>query len=67
MDVERQHGIRESAADQEFDRHVIHVLDVLLGLRAVGLHPAFHQPVAHREGGGVQPVARLGRLAPCPS
>ena len=60
VNIERQQCIGKRAPDQKLHRQVIHPLDVLLVLGAGGFHPALHQPIAHGQGGCLQPVLRLG-------
>jgi hypothetical protein len=43
------HVVGERSANQKFHREVINPLRVLARIRALGIHPAFRQNLAHRE------------------
>ena len=62
MQRQRNQGVAEGAPHQELHGQVIHVLHVLGVFGAGGADPALNQLVAHRIGGGMQPVNRLSRL-----
>ena len=62
MQRQRNQGVAEGAPHEELHGQVIDVLHVLGVFGAGGADPALNQLVAHRIGGGMQPVNRLSRL-----